>query len=169
MTDTPNVPLNLRSRTFLVMVGSAAFFAFMLVAGIRWGIPRAKGGLSLTSPAFFPSIVCWLGLTISVVSMIGAALVPRQETPPPAQPGYPLRVAIFRLAAVLALFAATYVLWARLGVLVTTVAVFAIMLVMGGERRPAVIATAAAGIPLAAHFIFRDLARVPLPSGILPF
>lgn len=169
MHMSERVLLNLRSRGFLIMFGSFLFFVLMLTVGVPTGIPKARGsGFSLTSPAFYPYLVCWAGLAISAVATIGTALGGGAGQAADA-PSYPLSTTLVRFVVLLAIFTLNYLLLPQLGALVTMVLVFASMLLLGGERRFSVIAAASVGIPIAAYLIFRDLARVPLPAGILPF
>lgn len=159
----------LRSRDFAVMLGALAVFAFMVTFGVRWGIPKAAASpWALTSPAFYPYLVCWAGVVISAVSLAGFA-VGETETPALDEPSYPAGIVVLRLLAVLALFALTCVLFRPLGALLTLILAFGALLLLGGERRIGVILAASIGVPVVAFFIFRDLARVPLPAGDLFF
>lgn len=171
MPPAQNASLNLRSTDFLIMAGSFLFFGFMLAFGLHWGIPRARGSLlALTSPAFYPFMVCALGLAVSGIAMVGTALAPASASAQASdEPAYPPATAAARFVMILALFVLYYLMLPRLGALIASVLVFAGMLVLGGERRIGVIAAASVGVPVVAFFIFRDLARVPLPAGILPF
>lgn len=156
-------------REFVVMLGSLVLFAFMVAFGVHWGIPKASGSpWVLTSPAFYPYLVCWAGVVISAAALVGIA-IGQAEPPQPSEPGYSAGVVVLRLLAVLGLFALTCVLLYPLGALLTLMLVFCALLLLGGERRIGIILASSIGIPVAAYFIFSDLARVPLPAGALSF
>lgn len=151
------------------MLGVSLFFLFMLVVGIHWGIPKAQGrGFVLTSPAFYPYLVCGFGLLVSALGTLAAALGKRAADAQ-LEPTYRIGKALVRFLLVLMVFVLNYILFQRLGALATSVLVFAGLLILGGERHIPVIVVASIGVPVIAYFVFSYLARVPLPTGVLSF
>lgn len=67
----------------------------------------------------------------------------------------------------LVLLAAFYVLLEPLGMIVASMLVMVALMLLGGERRPAILAVLAVGLPFALFVFFRYVANVVIPLGVL--
>jgi putative tricarboxylic transport membrane protein len=149
----------------IVMIVFAVAMAFVVIpAGVR--VPASVTNLPL-SPRFFPYVLTGLVFVFAaafvVMTLFGPPPLPDDEEQPEARPLWPLRLAA--LAGILAAYA---LLSERLGMLPMAVLATLVLLVLGDERRPLVVATAGIVLPVVVYAFFTEVAQVPMPEGILP-
>ena len=123
-------------------------------------------------PAFWPSIVSvFILLMGAVVGAQGlrrlragrAAAGEGQRSLATALSEY----ALGRWLGALVLLAAFYALLEPLGMILASILAMAALMVLGGERRPALLAILSVGLPFALFLFFRYAANVVIPLGVL--
>ena len=137
-------------------------------------IPAAIDILAL-GPAFWPSIVSTFMLLMGAV--VGAQALRRLRAGRAAAEtdGEDRRslatalseYALGRWLGALVLLAAFYALLEPLGMILASMLAMVALMVLGGERRPALLAILPIGLPFALFLFFRYAANVVIPLGVL--
>ncbi len=159
-------------------VGGAtiAFACLALFVLVPLGVedPGAIDILAL-GPAFWPSIVSTFMLLMGAV--VGAQALRRLRAGRAAAEtdGEDRRslatalseYALGRWLGALVLLAAFYALLEPLGMILASMLAMVALMVLGGERRPALLAILPIGLPFALFLFFRYAANVVIPLGVL--
>jgi putative tricarboxylic transport membrane protein len=148
----------------------------VLVLGVIfvvWVIPAeiptpVREPFAVVSPAFFPRL---LGIAIIVCATLlaASAWLSRSAGPATVVGIEPDRHGFLKLLLALLVAFGYFLLLRRLGALPTSVLAMLILLPLGGERRPLLILLVSVLLPTAVYLLFVQVARVPLPAGIMPF
>lgn len=160
------------------IVGTAAGYLYYVAANISYS--ERAGTLG---PDFWPRLVLVLVLVACAYEIVkicfaraagevGGVLETLVETAPPdpsAAPGAPPRLHPGMLLGGIALTSAYVALVQTLGFFSATVPYIALFLVVGGYRRPGVIAAVSVGGALVMFFFFMKVVYVSLPLGVPPF
>lgn len=163
----------------LVVSGVIVVFAcIMLFVLIPTGIehPGSIDVLAL-GPAFWPSVICaflgLMGLVVGVQALRrsrawrgGAVSGPDDQGDPDAADAEAAGFAPVRWLAALVLLAAYYHGLDSLGMVLTSMLALGLFMILGGERRPAVVLVLSLGVPLALFLFFRYVANVFIPLGV---
>lgn len=165
--------------TDLVVSGVIVTFSCLaLFVLIPIGI-EAPGSIDVLAlgPSFWPSVICVflgaMGLIVGVQALRRARSARSGVTPvedeqevldaaEAAEAGF----APGRWLAALALLAAYYLGLDSLGMVLASMLALGLFMVLGGERRPAVVLVLAVGVPLALFVFFRFVANVFIPLGV---
>ena len=155
-----------------------AFACLALLVLIPTGIedPGSIDVLAL-GPSFWPSVICaFLGLMGLIVGLqalrrvraarAGAVSGQDDQRDPEALEAEASGFSPVRWLAALALLAAYYFGLDRLGMVLTSMLALCLFMVLGGERRPAVVLALSLGVPLALFLFFRYVANVFIPLGV---
>ena len=176
---SPATAMRPREITNLVVAGVIVVFAcIMLFVLIPAGIehPGSIDVLAL-GPAFWPSVICvflgLMGLVVGVQALRRARAARGGIVAGPDNPGDPgaaeaeaAGFAPARWLAALALLAAYYHGLDSLGMVLTSMLALGLFMILGGERRPAVVLVLSLGVPLALFLFFRYVANVFIPLGV---
>ena len=172
-------PMRREDVTDLVVAGVIVAFAclalFVLIpAGIEH--PGSIDVMAL-GPAFWPSVISGflglMGLIVGVQALrrvraardgSGSGRSGPDETD--AAEAEAAGFAPMRWLAALALLALYYFGLDRLGMVLTSMLALGLFMVLGGERRPAVVLVLSLGVPLALFLFFRFVANVFIPLGV---
>ena len=158
-----------------VIVVFACIMLFVLIpAGIEH--PGSIDVLAL-GPAFWPSVICaFLGLMGLIVGV--QALRRSRAARGASESGSDHRgdpdaaeaeaggFAPVRWVAALVLLAAYYYGLDSLGMVLTSMLALGLFMILGGERRPAMVLVLSLGVPLALFLFFRYVANVFIPLGV---
>lgn len=128
-----------------------AFGATLLLWLIPANVSAAPG--SVMDPALFPRLAAWL--------LIGLGAL--QVLVPPGEPQVPPPWEVLRLGAVALLTLAAVLLMPRLGYILTSVALMAVLAGLVHERRIHWLAVIIAGLPVAIWLLFEIVLQRPLP------
>ena len=158
-----------------------AFACLVLFVLIPSGIddPGSIDVLAL-GPAFWPSVISVflgvMGLVVGVQvlrrsrAVQGASGLARDGEGGPDDRGVSDAEASgfspMRWLGALALLAAYYAGLDRLGMVLTSMLVLGLFMILGGERRPAVVILLSVSLPLALFVFFRFVANVFIPLGV---
>ena len=158
-----------------VVIAFACLVLFVLIpAGID--DPGSIDVMAL-GPAFWPSVVCaFLG---AMGLIVGAQALRRMRAArsgavsgrddgggPDAAEAEAAGFSPMRWLGALALLAAYYAGLDRLGMVLTSMLALGLFMILGGERRPVVVALLSLILPLALFVFFRFLANVFIPLGV---
>jgi putative tricarboxylic transport membrane protein len=150
------------SRIMGVAAAALGAATMIMAAGLSEG--TATGG---PGARFLPTLLGGLMVVLGVLVVIGRARPARGEAP--SSPVTQEAGSSSRALATVGLMAAYALLLDRLGFLLTTAGLVAVLARLYGERRWTVavgVAVAAAG---AAYGLFAGWLRLPLPSGLVRF
>ena len=166
-------------RNILLAVGLLLFFAFTLFFIIPKGI-FVPGSIKITvmSPAFFPKTVSIFLMGLSVVLAFQNLFLLRQkkqqkgidESPSKMgaeddrRPMWTKALKVFSAIVLLFLYYKT-VIW--IGILYASVLYLLVFSILYGERRFKITLPLAVALPLAIYLFFTQIAKIPLPKGIL--
>ncbi len=155
---------------------TVAFACLALFVLIPVGVedPGSIDVLAL-GPAFWPSVVCVFMALMGAVLVVQGVLRHRAGRAPAEAGGEEGRsfadaaagFALGRWCGALALLAAFYLLLEPLGMILASMLVMAALMGLGGERRSALLAVLAVGLPFALFVFFRYVANVVIPLGVL--
>ena len=139
---------------------------FLLALTIGYGVMTAnlptRAIEESTQPSFFPWVVTVCLFILSVFLLIQGLLpLGSSQTPSPLNV---MRWKIFSGLIALAVYLTTL---PQLGFIVANILLFAILMLLYGERRPVPLLSGSILVPIAIFLIFRDLFQIRLPSGIL--
>ena len=165
--------------TDLVVSGVIITFACIaLLVLIPTGIedPGSIDVLAL-GPPFWPSVISaflgLMGLIVGVQALRrvraarGAAVSGQDDQrDPSAVEAEAAGFSPVRWLAALVLLAAYYYGLDRLGMVLTSMLALGLFMILGGERRPAVVLVLSLGVPLALFLFFRYVANVFIPLGV---
>lgn len=154
-------------RNDLILSGVTVAFALLVMfVVIPLGVEDpGKINVLALGPSFWPFIIalfiCLMGLIVGVQAFrrYRAGGNPRM-----AAGGQ--RFALARWAGALVLLAGYYVLLGLLGMVVTSILALLLFMLLGGERRPALIAAISLILPITLYLFFRYVANVAIPMGI---
>ena len=157
-----------------VVVAFACLVLFVLIpAGID--DPGSIDVMAL-GPAFWPSVVCAflgaMGLIVGVQALRrvraaqSGAVSGRDNGDPDADEAEAAGFSPTRWLGALALLAAYYAALDRLGMVLTSMLALGLFMILGGERRPVVVALLSVILPLALFVFFRFVANVFIPLGV---
>ena len=145
---------NLISAAILIALGIG--YAILAVQLPTRNIENATG------PSFFPLVVVTgfliLSASLLVQAMLPAELgkVPALVKISPAKFGWAFAAAVIYLAALP---------W--LGFIAANIPLFAVLMILYGEKRPAWVIGGSLMISIAVFFVFREVFQIHLPAGIL--
>lgn len=176
---SPATPMRPEDVADLVVAGVIIAFAclalFVLIpAGIEH--PGSIDVLAL-GPAFWPSVICGflglMGLIVGVQALRrvratrGAAVSDQDDQrDASAVEAEAAGFAPVRWVAALVLLAAYYYGLDSLGMVLTSMLALGWFMILGGERRPAMVLVLSLGVPLALFLFFRYVANVFIPLGV---
>ena len=172
-------PMRPEDSTDLVVSGVIVAFACLaLFVLIPAGIddPGSIDVMAL-GPAFWPSVISgFLGLMGLIVGVQAVRRSRAAHGAPGSRPSGPhdpdaveaeaAGFAPMRWLAALVLLAAYYFGLDRLGMVLTSMLALGLFMVLGGERRSAVVLLLSLGVPLALFLFFRYVANVFIPLGV---
>lgn len=146
------------------ILAAAALLAFSAwYAWLATGLPE-RSLPNTPGPSFFPLlIVAFIALLSAALLYKGIMGLRTQEKS--TRDGVPTRTAWFMLAA----FAIYLTLLPVAGFILASIGFFAVLMLLYGERRPAVIALASTGVTVLLFLIFRYGFQIVLPRGLLDF
>jgi putative tricarboxylic transport membrane protein len=139
--------------------------ALLLLVAVGVGYESSKlplGQLSLPGPGFQPF---WTSVVLGILSLalIVEASVHRSKA---GQTLWPLPAAVGKAIAVMAALVGYALVLDRVGYLVATSLLLALLLVLGRQRWP-IVAGVALVSALASYWVFAVWLQVPLPGGLL--
>ena len=150
---------------------TAAFACLVMFVFIPLGVedPGRIDVLAL-GPAFWPFVVALFLFAMGALIAVQAWRRSREDRGSGAV-GMAAATAVSNFAlgrwiGAVALMAAYYLLLAPLGMVATSALAMLAFMLLGGERRPAVVGALAVGIPLALFLFFRYVANVVIPLGV---
>ena len=115
-----------------------------------------------TQPSFFPWVVT-ICLFVLSVFLLMQGLLPVVSTQTPS----PLNVRRWKIFSSLIAVGIYLTTLPQLGFIIANILLFAVLMLLYGERRPVPLLSGSILVPIAIFFIFRDLFQIRLPSGIL--
>lgn len=159
------------SQNALLGLGVIAFGLLLLFVFIPNGISKPSNiRVAVLSPTFWPDIVAWGlvggGAMLLIQGLFGRALLPDRKDEEPDDdpvPGSPW----LRLLGIAIIMAAYYLLIPLLGMVLTSMAVFASLIIVVRSRYRMIGITVAIILPLATYSFFNHVAGVPIPQGQL--
>lgn len=118
--------------------------------------------LAVLSPSYYPRLVS------IALAIIGAAVIARAAGTGASDERAYLSIAAMAkaLIVILVLLGSAFAL-PHAGFVVTCTGALATLMLIGGERRPWLIASVSLALPMLLHFFFTKVANVPIPEGIL--
>ncbi len=146
---------NLISAAVLIAIG-IGYFVLSVQLPTR-NIENATG------PSFFPLVAVTCFLILAAALLVQALRGRASLGAVPALPKIPRRIYIWSLAAAVLYLVAL----PTLGFIAANIPLFAALMVLYGEKRPAWVAAVSIGISLTVFFLFREVFQIQLPSGIL--
>ena len=115
-----------------------------------------------TQPSFFPTVIVVLFLSLSSILLFqGIFRISGNDVPD--APNIASRKYIIGFCA----FIVSLALLPTLGFLAANILIFAVLMALYGERRPAWIVGGSVLVALAMFFLFREVFQIRLPGGIL--
>mgnify|MGYP001242427489 CR=1 FL=1 len=142
----------------------AAIFLLALTAGyglMTSNLP-SRAIEESTQPSFFPWIVtCCLSILSAL--LLAQGVLPLVSTKTPS----PLNVKAWKIFCSLISVVVYLLALPQLGFVVANILLFAVLMLLYGERRPIPLLSGSILVPIAIFFIFRDLFQIRLPPGIL--
>ena len=139
---------------------------FLLALTIGYGVMTAnlptRAIEASTQPSFFPWVVTVCLLILSVLLLI-QGLLPVVSTKTPS----PINVKTWKIFSGLISVVFYLVTLPHLGFIVANILLFAVLMLLYGEKRPLPLLSGSILVPIAIFLIFRDLFQIRLPSGIL--
>ncbi len=155
-------------RNDLILSGVTVAFALLVMfVVIPLGVedPGTINVLAL-GPSFWPfiiaSFICLMGLILGGQAYRRFRADGNRLT----AGGDGQQFALARWFGALVLLAGYYLLLGLLGMVVTSVLVLLLFMLLGGERRPVLIASISLILPIALYLFFRYVANVAIPMGI---
>lgn len=146
----------------LGVMGMAVLVLWVLIPGyIR--IPR-RVPMAALSPAFWPNVIGWTMLICGVLLTARAAIAP----PPPDNITDDLRFSrpqMLRVGALGSVLGVSYFALPLVGMVWTCMALYILMVLMSGAKRPIWGTLIAILLPLALYFFFTKVAGVAIPQG----
>ncbi|MEK9679525.1 MAG: tripartite tricarboxylate transporter TctB family protein [Rhodospirillaceae bacterium] len=150
---------SMRTRNLIAAV-------ILLLLSIGYGLMTAelptRAIENTTQPSFFPWVVTTC-LVILSVSLLAQGLLPIANNSVPGSLG----VSGKRLGIALALALAYLTALPMAGFVAANIPLFAGLMILYGERRPARIGAGSILISIIVFYIFRELFQIRLPAGIL--
>lgn len=148
------------------IAAAAALIVLGLVYGyLAWELP-VRSLPNTPGPSFFPLVVTVVILALSAALLIQALAVERDPPASPCEKAAGIRDR--RSAGFLLLVLLAYVvLLPTLGFILATIPLFAVLMVLFGERRPLLVAVGALAMAAILYGIFRHGFGVFLPRGLL--
>lgn len=158
---------------------SACLLIMLSVGMLTWliplGVENAGAGDNLAlSPAFWPQIVAWLSLGLSLllalqsgIQMLGASRIFNAADSPASMTPASNRGFEWRELLAILLLLPYYLLMLSLGLLLTSMIALAIYSLLAGERNYRAIAIWSVLGPLALTLFFMKVAQVLIPLGPL--
>ena len=139
---------------------------FLLALTIGYGLMTAnlptRAIEESTQPSFFPWVVTVCLSILSVLLLMQGLLpVASTQTPPP------LNVKRWKIFSGLIAVGIYLMTLPQLGFIIANILLFAVLMLLYGERRPVPLLSGSILVPIAIFLIFRDLFQIRLPSGIL--
>ena len=142
---------------------SAIFLlAFTLGYGVMTANLPTRAIEESTQPSFFPWVVTVCLFILSVFLLV-QGLLPVGSTQTPS----PLNVTRWKICSSLIAVATYLITLPQIGFIIANILLFAILMLLYGERRPVPLLSGSILVPIAIFLIFRDLFQIRLPSGIL--
>ena len=116
-------------------------------------------------PSFWPIIISVFLLLMGLLTLGQAWMRSRESehAPPSTDAGF----AFGRWVGCLVLLGGYYAALHGLGMVLASIIALCLFMLLGGERRPLLIAVLAFGLPLALFAFFRYVANVVIPLGVL--
>lgn len=162
-------------RDLIVGGVTIAFACIVMIVLIPFGVENpGKINVLALGPAFWPFVVAIFLFAMGL--LIGGQAIRRARLHGNATAGSDEDQATAaselsdftagRWAGALVLLAAYYLLLNVLGMVVTSALALVSFMVLGGERRPVLVAALAIGLPLVLFLFFRYVANVVIPLGI---
>jgi hypothetical protein len=155
-----------RRRDLSIGLGTVAFFAVVLLAVIPYQI-RVPANITVLalSPAFWPTMVCILGILIGLIIVYrGLRGISFDDDDPLAATEEP-REEWRSVAAVVMMFVYLGLVHV-LGMLVASMLALLALAWLFGERRLRILLPVAVLLPLGLYYFFTMIAHVPLPLGL---
>lgn len=145
------------------LIAAVILIALGLAYGVLTSTLPTRNIESATGPSFFPWIITICLLFLSGILLI-QGLFPRLsgELPEVAKTAGATKYLAALVTAVVYLIALP-----KLGFIAANIPLFAVLMVLYGERRPVWVVCGSVAISLAAFFLFRDAFKIRLPAGIL--
>ncbi|MGY6634737.1 MAG: tripartite tricarboxylate transporter TctB family protein [Alkalilacustris sp.] len=148
----------------VVMMAFAVGMVLVVIpAGVR--VPASVAHLPL-SPRFFPYVLNGMVFAFALALLVMTYLGP-PPLPEDAQPVETRRDGLLRLAVLAAALAGYVQLPEVAGMLPVAVLGTLALLVVGGERRFAVLIGVGVVVPVLVYLLFTEVFHVPMPSGPL--
>lgn len=139
---------------------------FLLALTLGYGVMTAnlptRAIEESTQPSFFPWVVTVCLLILSALLLI-QGLLPAVSTQAPSSSNVP-RWKMFSGLIAVAIYLTTL---PQLGFIIANILLFAVLMLLYGERRPVPLLSGSILVPIVIFLIFRDLFQIRLPSGIL--
>ena len=154
-------------RTDFIVCGVTISFAlFGLFVLIPFGVedPGAIDVLAL-GPAFWPSIICVFVGAMGAITGFNAWR--RTRLANPVEDSAEARFHWPRWLGAVVLLAGMYTGLHLAGMVLTCILGLLLFILLGGERRPLLLAGIALGLPLTLYYFFRYVANVAIPLGVL--
>lgn len=146
---------NLISAAILIAIGAGyAVFAVQL---------PTRNIENATGPSFFPLVVVTCFLILAAALLVQAIRGRASLGAVPVLPKISSGIYGASLAAAVIYLASL----PTLGFIAANIPLFAALMVLYGEKRPAWVAAGSIGISLAVFFVFREVFQIQLPAGIL--
>jgi len=111
-------------------------------------------------PSFFPWILTFCLLVLSVSLLVQGLRMGKDEAPPGNDGGGSIPAFLF-----LIVFAVYLALLPFMGFLAASIPFFAVLMVLYGETRKLWIASLSFGVPVFLFLLFRDVFNIPMPRG----
>lgn len=153
---------------FFLLLASMALLVFIPV-GVK--VPGSIDNAAL-SPDFWPTVICWL-MVVAAIGLIAESRLPavtEADTEDEGEEGaYKLQplFAITRTAGLIVVLFGFYLGLEQFGLVVTSIALLAAMMLFFGERNYPLVVGLSFGFPVLLYLFFRYVASVPIPLGIL--
>lgn len=152
-------------RERLTGIGVALLGLVIFFVLIPWGIDQ-PGNVehAALAPDFWPQIIAVLMMALGALQALRPA--PDDDDEDGGEDSGRWRHRMPGLVVALGALFGFYVLIPSLGMVVPGVAIIFALMVFGGERRWALAATVAAGVPILLYAFFVHVAGIPIPLGV---
>jgi putative tricarboxylic transport membrane protein len=115
-----------------------------------------------TQPSFFPTVVVVLLLALSAILLVQGIFAIGANSVPEA-----LKIPARKYLIGFIAFVIYLVLLPILGFIVANILIFAVLMMLYGERRPVWIVGGSVLVSVAMFFLFREVFQIRLPGGVL--
>lgn len=156
--------MSARTRDLWVGLGTAALFAYILLAVIPEQI-RTPGSISsvVMSPAFWPSVTAGLAIVLGLALAAKSLFAPSDGNTDDGESS----PTTWHSITAIAIMIGYYLILEPLGIVLASVLVLPTLSLLFGERRVTLLAPVALLLPAGLYLFFTDVASIPLPLGPL--